>query len=376
MSRSLNENHPRVALVSIGIGRVQRGFERYFTDLFHLLRDDLDVTLFKSCGQRTEREWIPPMLWPTTHLTRRLPLAGLAGTAEYNRDSMAYALTMLPLLWKGKFDVVHLIDPPMGFAVPKLRALIPGRSKLLFTEGCNMPVDMYPKVDHLHYVAQYARDEAIRQGIDPEQTTLVPCGLHTAKFQTREHWQALRQQYGIAESTFVILAVSAIRKHHKRVDHIIQACARLEGDVLLWIDGNPEDESLIREAKATLGERCRITHVASEEVANLYAMADVLVQASLEESFGLAIVEAMSAGTRVLVHDAPHFRWLVGDESCLVDMTCEMALTAALKEMQSAGHQDEASAQARSQAVRERFDWSHVKVQYIDMYRHVAQLSR
>jgi glycosyltransferase involved in cell wall biosynthesis len=362
----------RVALVSIGIGRVQRGFERYFTDLYHLLRDDLDVTLFKSRGQRTKQEKVPPLLWPTTHLMRRLPMGQLAGSAEYNRDSIAYALTMLPQLRQGKFDVVHLIDPPMAYAVPKLRRLLPKRTALLFTEGCNMPVSMYPNVDHLHYVAQHARELALNEGIDPARTTLVPCGLHTNMFQSTRSRQELRQQHGIPDSTFVVLMVCAVRRLHKRVDHVLKEVAQLPGDVLFWIDGNPENDALISEIRQTMGDRCRITHVPSEQVPELYGLADVLVQASLDESFGLAIVEAMAAGTRVLVHDAPHFRWLVDDETLLVDMTAEGALREALAAVQKSGQEDKATIQARSNNIKARFDWANVKQDYISMYQHVA----
>ncbi len=39
---------PKVAMVSVGLGRVQRGFERLFSDLFELVKNDVDITLYKS----------------------------------------------------------------------------------------------------------------------------------------------------------------------------------------------------------------------------------------------------------------------------------------------------------------------------------------
>src|SRR5206468_5650747 len=82
---------PKVALVSIGIGRVQRGFERYFTELFELLRGEIPMTLFRSAGGAGPREVVPPLLGAATAIARRAPLDWLAGHAEYNRDCLAFA---------------------------------------------------------------------------------------------------------------------------------------------------------------------------------------------------------------------------------------------------------------------------------------------
>ena len=64
---------PRVALISVGIGRVQRGFERYFSDLFDVLQGPVALTLFKSGGERSAHERVPAGLRLVTALVRRLP---------------------------------------------------------------------------------------------------------------------------------------------------------------------------------------------------------------------------------------------------------------------------------------------------------------
>ena len=45
---------PKVALACIGIGRVQRGFERYFGQLFDILRNELPVALFRGAEGRRD----------------------------------------------------------------------------------------------------------------------------------------------------------------------------------------------------------------------------------------------------------------------------------------------------------------------------------
>src|SRR5262249_43415810 len=107
---SVEEGHmksrtPRVALVSIGIGRVQRGFEKYFTDLFHVLRDEIDITLWRSGRPERAGERVPPVLATATRLAQSLPIG--QARSSYQRDCIAYGLMMLPGIIGGDYDVIH-----------------------------------------------------------------------------------------------------------------------------------------------------------------------------------------------------------------------------------------------------------------------------
>ncbi len=361
---------PRVALVSIGVGRVQRGFERYFTDLHRVLRDRMDVTLFKSAGECEGDERVPGMLRPATGVMRRLPV----GSSEYARDSAAYALCLTPeLLWGARYDIVHCIDPPLARVLQHLRPLGRLRPRLLFTEGVGMPLEYYPRAEHIHHVAPGSFETARAAGWAESRMSLIPCGLHTDRFTAQADRRGLRRRHGVPENAFVVLAVSAVKKVHKRVDHIIEEVSRLGDDVFLWIDGNPEDSDLPKLARERLGERCRITHVPSDQVPELYRLADVLTHASLSESFGLAIVEALCSDLPVLVHDSPHFEWLVGDRDSLLDMGRPGGLAERLHEFRERrGERSAARAAALGNRTRERFDWRSIAQDYTAMYECVA----
>jgi glycosyltransferase involved in cell wall biosynthesis len=365
-------HRPKVALVSIGIGRVQRGFERYFRELHDALSAHLPVMLFKSAGENNAREAVPPLLRTATAIARRAPLEWLAGRTEYNRDCLAFAATMMPRLVRERFDVIHVIDPPLAFAMRHVKRVGRLRARILFTEGSVIPPELYPRVDHIHHVATEAHGNALAHGISPGMMTLIPCGVHTARFPLLDDAAELRRRFGIGPSTFVVLAVSAIKREHKRVHHIVEEVSRLEGDVLLWLDGNPEDESVVALARERLGPRLRITHVPSAEVASLYRAADVMVHASLQESFGLSIVEAACSGTPLLVHDAPHFEWLLGERSRLIDMSAPGVLAARLAAIAADRKRDAAHVRALAAAMRQRFDWEALVPRYVEMYGRVA----
>jgi glycosyltransferase involved in cell wall biosynthesis len=99
-------------------------------------------------------------------------------------------------------------------------------------------------------------------------------------------------------------------------------------------------------------------------------MADVLVHASLSEAFGLAVVEALCSELMVLVHDSPHFEWLVRDRNCLIDMRETGGLTRRLRKL-AGTTRDAGASQARIRALtaKQRFDWRVVAPAYADMYR-------
>lgn len=365
---------PRVALVSIGIGRVQRGFERMFTDLFGVLRDNLDVTLFKGGGTPSAHEKVPPFLRTATAIARALPLGGHAGGATYKGDCVAFGLTLLPELLRGRFDVIHCVDPPLAIVLGYLQRVCRFRGRLLFTEGCRMPPQYYPRVAHIHHVGLVAFQQAVAMGIPESHMTVIPIGVHTERFAKTVGRRELRRKHEISDGTFVILVVSNVERVFKRVDYIIEEVSRLEGDILLWIDGHPDDPTLPEFARQKLGPRCRITYVPSSEVADLYHLADVMVHANLDEAFGIAVAEALSSGIMVLTHNSPHFEWLVQDPDCLVDMSAPGNLTARLRELTARGEGFCGRSPARAESARQRLDWRCLTPAYVEMYRKVAGL--
>jgi glycosyltransferase involved in cell wall biosynthesis len=359
----------RVAVVAIGIGRFQRGFERYFSDLAEVMQAGVDLTLFGGAPGDGRR--VPRGLAWATRLAHRIPVGRVETEyGEYKTDCLAYGLALWPELMTGQFDIVHVIDPPLAKVVEQLLRITPGGPRLLYTNGTAWPIHLCPRRAHVHHVQIGSYRAALAAGDPVQRNTLVPCGIHARRFDAAARRAALRQQHGLAESTLVVLVVAAVKRVHKRLDHVITEVCGLEGDFLLWIDGKPEEPDLADLARSRLGPRCRVTHVASAEVGQLYAMADLFVHAALEESFGLAIVEALSTGLPVLVHDSPHFEWLVGSREPLVDMSRAGALRERLSAAIAGGAEERSD--LRAAAARQRYDWPRLRQDYQALYEAVA----
>jgi glycosyltransferase involved in cell wall biosynthesis len=358
----------RIAIACPGIGLVQRGFERYFLDIFRLVRGDTDITLFKGGGVETPDEKVLTFIRRGGTLVKLLPVHRLVRRTPLHTECLTFALALLPHLRNGAFDIVHTIDPPLTRVLFHLRARLGLRFRLLYTEGCAMPPGDYPPADHTHQVAKVTYDEAVAWGHRPEDMTLLPCGFDPARLDVELDRAALRAKHGIAPGTKVILSIAALNRGHKRTDHLIDEVAQLDGDILLWMDGSLDhgDPDLVEYAKARLGPRVRITHVPSQQVGELYHLADVMPHAATNESFGLALVEAASCNLPVLAHDSPHFAWLLGNRASLVDMRAKGALASRLRV--ALADPGQLAAMRCREHVLANFAWSSLRQRYLDLY--------
>ena len=363
----------KVAIVSPGIGRVRRGYERASEDLFRLLRGDVDLWLFKGAGENRDRELTPSSIGRESWLLLKLKLHRLIGRTPYHMECLTYAMSAARRLGSGSFDVVLTYDPPMLKLLWWIRRITRADFRIVFAHGGAFPFEYWPHADVVLHCSPLAYQEDLRNGVDPSKLELLPLGMWPERFTVKESKAELRERHGISESTLLVLSVAALDRKQKRIHHLIEEVAKLEGDVMLWIDGSSSfasDPTLKDLARERLGDRCRMTHGTSEGVAELLAMADVMVLASLLEGFGLVIVEALCMGTPTLTHRSPHFEWVVGRPELLVDMAEEGALADRLQEL-VADH-DALRDHVDREGYLAKYSWPALKEPYLKFLARVA----
>ena len=89
----------------------------------------------------------------------------------------------------------------------------------------------------------------------------------------------------------------------------------------------------------------------------LLETATALVTASLDEGFGLPLVEAMSLGTPVVVSDIPIFREIGGEAALYAPATDPSAVASAIRRLEDPAEWEKRSIASRTQAAR--FSWDH-----------------
>jgi glycosyltransferase involved in cell wall biosynthesis len=362
-----------IALLCPGLGRVNRGYERFAKELFHAVRNGASIVLFKGWGTRKDGE-VVVRNW---HRDGKISVAlEHLWKDRFFWEDVSFGVMAWPrIIWQG-FDVIHYSEPALNSLFTRLERFWGAKPRRLFSHGVNMDPEHCLRCHHLHQVSPVAYEQALDFGVPEDRMTLLPYGLDTSQFLPADSGRSLelRKQYGIPLDAMVILCVAALNRQHKRVDRLIRAMAVLKEDYHLLLCGKMEDESIIGEAKALLKGKFTHIYVPQKTVGEIYNIADLFVLPSLIEGFGLVVLEAALSGLPVLVHHSPHFRWMLGPQwLTYADMSGTEELTEALRSALS----NLSGLKIKMESIRhelvERFDWSNLVPSYLKMYRQAAK---
>src|ERR1700677_1702041 len=156
-------------------------------------------------------------------------------------------------------------------------------------------------------VSAVVRDRLVRLGVPAAKITVISNGLDTVPLTFDPAARArAREQFGIAPDTFVIGTLGRLDPN-KRIDMVIEAAAPLLGDkcqMLIVGRGENLDHAKAAAVKAGVADRVIFAGFQADTSAMLAAL-DLYVMASLQETFGLAALEAMASGLPVLYTTCP-----------------------------------------------------------------------
>jgi glycosyltransferase involved in cell wall biosynthesis len=156
-------------------------------------------------------------------------------------------------------------------------------------------------------VSDVVRERLVRWGVSAKKIVVIPNGLETAAlaFDPAARERA-RAQFGIGPETFVIGALGRIDEN-KRVELTVEAAASMLGErCKILIIGRGDGRA---EAEATAARLGVTEHVIfggfQPDTAAMMAAFDLYVACSVQETFGLAILEAMASGLPVVYTVCP-----------------------------------------------------------------------
>lgn len=107
-----------------------------------------------------------------------------------------------------------------------------------------------------------------------------------------------------------------------------------------------------------------LDYVTDEHLWSLYRRAVALVMPSIDEGFGLPLVEAAAVGTPLIVSDIPVFRWIAGDSAVYFDPLDRVSITDALAAVVSG-----ATALPAPPDVSGRFNWGSSSASILEFVR-------
>jgi glycosyltransferase involved in cell wall biosynthesis len=209
--------------------------------------------------------------------------------------------------------------------------------------------------------SEYLVQAAVAAGAKPERTHFIHFGVDTERFRPGPDPAELRARLGL-EGRRVLLSPRTIAPlyHHETV---VAALARLPQDVVAlmtkYLVDAAELAALERQA-AELGVAERmivVDTVASEEMPDLYRLADVVVSLAASDGGPITLIEALATGCPVVATDLPAVReWASElDPAALVPVADVEATARAIEHLlsRSPSERDELSRRGRA-AVEER----------------------
>ena len=182
-------------------------------------------------------------------------------------------------------------------------------------------------------VSEVVRERLVRWGVPAKKITVIPNGLDVdALAFDPDARRRVRAQFGIPAETFVIGMLGRLDPN-KRVDLAMEAAAPVLGEHCKFlIIGRGEDQARLEAAAANLGVAENIIWGGFQsDSAAMLAAFDLYVATSLQETFGLSVLEALASGLPVLYTTCPALdgihtdraRHVEGSVSALRDEICK-----------------------------------------------------
>jgi 1,2-diacylglycerol 3-alpha-glucosyltransferase len=362
----------KIALVSTGLGRVLRGFESFTESLFQALMDnvpEMDVTLFQGGGKAGQRRHVVPNFHRSD-----VPARWLGNEKGNLLENRSFALSLYPLLRRGKFNIVHYNELVMGSALFHLRRIFGGDFKLLYCNGApSPPVHYHHRCDYAQVLTGPAFEEAQSFGISRDRLFLIPYGINGERFspQSKKGRNEVRKELDIPLDAEVILTVAALKREHKRLDYLIKELGSFHRAIWLVAAGQRTNDTPVLQKMADkhLSGRWRFISWPHDKISALYGSADIFVLPSLSEAFGLVTVEAMLTGLMVILHNGPVFKWVTeGTNAILTDMTIEGNMKNALERLFNSSENSDSR-----EIIAKRFSWQTLVPEYVRMYKRIAE---
>lgn len=171
----------------------------------------------------------------------------------------------------------------------------------------------------------------------------------------------------------IILNVGAIQKR-KNIARLVEAFETLDPSWRLVLAGSAgfgSDEILARIEKSPARERISVLgYIANAELAGWYARAMIFAFPSLDEGFGMPVLEAMAAGTPVLASNSSALPEVAGDAALLVAPEDAAALGQALRDLAERRSLRESLAMRGLERARQ-FTWDTAVRETWDVYQRV-----
>jgi 1,2-diacylglycerol-3-alpha-glucose alpha-1,2-galactosyltransferase len=239
-------------------------------------------------------------------------------------------------------------------------------------------VAFYKRMDTLVVVNPNFIPRLAEYGIDPKKVTYIPNFVSRQTFypETAENKAILRTKYGIKQDDFVVFGAGQVQDR-KGVDDFIALAKRNPDMRFIWAGGfsfgmitNGYDH--LKSAVANAPENLTFTGIVPrEEMVDYYNIADCFLLPSFEELFPMAVLEAFSTETPVMVRALDLYDTII--EPYAIEASDVQAMNQILHELRDHPEMQQAYTE-KSKAAAQEYSQARLARVWERFYREQAAL--
>jgi glycosyltransferase involved in cell wall biosynthesis len=291
-------------ITGLGVG----GAELQLKSFLQHTRHDCDVVTLYNAGPVAEmiRGGGSPVrdlgMTKNTQLSALIELNRLIRSGRYDVVHTHLYRSQIygrPAAWLAGTPVVLSTEHSIGETHLERRKMTPGvRALYLATERFS---------DVTIAVSETVKDRMVAWGVRPARIAVIPNGVDLARVAFDAGARAaIRKEFGIGGGEYVIGVLGRLDPN-KQFDMVIEAAAPLLNDaVKLLVVGKGDEQAHLEQVAATCGVTGQVIFAGERhDVAALLSAMDLFVASSVQETFGLSVLEALGNGAPVLYTTCP-----------------------------------------------------------------------
>jgi D-inositol-3-phosphate glycosyltransferase len=268
-------------------------------------------------------------------------------------------------------DVPNFHEKAQGSASPGLLSRLMYRLDYLYDRA------QTSKIDLTLFLSRWAESEF--KAIYPARTQVVRSGADPERFRPGGDRRKIRSRFGYTEQDFVVLWLGIVMPH-RRLQDAIEAVGRLKkqgSNMRLLLAGSgqsfPEYFAALQKLSRDLGVEREVTFagkVPDDEMRDFYCACDAFLFPNENQTWGLAVLEAMACGCPVLVSRgaAVHEVLTDGQDAFLFPARDPEALAEKMLMLAADAERRARIAEAGMQLVRTRYNWERFADQMVEAF--------
>lgn len=212
-------------------------------------------------------------------------------------------------------------------------------SKAWRAEGLRNKIEFFiatfllSRADGIRVVSERVKKSVLLLGVAPEKVAVIPIFVDVEHFMKSKASFDLHKSYPLFPRIILSLGRLTPEKNFHKLIRAFREVHRANGDAMLLIIGSgPERERLLSLARSLDLESAVVLLPWARDVVSYYKSADLYVQPSLYEGWGMAVIEAMASGKAVIMTDVGCAGEVLkdGESGVIVPSTDEQTLASAM----------------------------------------------